>query len=136
MTFRCDIIYIRDDFFQLFNIFRILFCGKKNPKITGHSQNRSIMTFLKGGVNGFCYFHLIISYSVFYCLSRIIPDTCMFFSVYLLMCILLLLYVFFVVQLLLVFFFCRNFYFFILAHFSIYVVDTVYRPCFFHSIWD
>ena len=71
-----------------------------------------------------------LSVSVFYCLSRIIPDTCMFISVYLLMCILLLLYVFFVVQLLLVFF-CRNVWFFILAHFSIYVVDTVYRPCFF-----
>ena len=131
MTFRCGIIYIRDEFFQLFNLFRILFCGKKILKITGHSQNRSIITFIESR----CKWFLLFTVSVFYCLSRIIPDTCMFFFVYLLMCTLIVVCIFCCTASSFVFF-CRNFWFFILAHFSIYVVDTVYRPCFFHSFWD
>ena len=44
-------------FFQLFNWFQLFFCEKEILKIAGHSQNRSKMTFLKGGVDGFSYFH-------------------------------------------------------------------------------
>jgi len=52
-------------FFQLFNWFQLFFC-ERNSK----SQNRSKMTFLKGGVDGFSYFQL------FYFLSRINPGYC------------------------------------------------------------
>ena len=44
-------------FFQLFSWFQLFFCEREIQKITGHSQNRSKMTFLKEGVDGFSYFH-------------------------------------------------------------------------------
>ena len=44
----------RDDFFfQLFNWFQLFVLWTKNPKVAGHSQNLSNLTFLKRGVDGF-----------------------------------------------------------------------------------
>jgi hypothetical protein len=56
---------IRDDFFHIFNRFQ-LFLWKKFLKDVEHSQNRSRLTFLKGGVDGFSYFSIIFSYFIFY----------------------------------------------------------------------
>ena len=47
-----DVTDNRDDFF-----FQLFFCEKEILKIAGHDQNRSNMTFLKGSVDGFSYFH-------------------------------------------------------------------------------
>ena len=49
----------RDDSFQLFNWIQLLFSEKCFPKTAGHSQNRSIMTFLKWDVDGSSCFSLI-----------------------------------------------------------------------------
>ena len=45
-----------------FQLLRLFFCEKEIPKIAGHSQNRSTMTFLKGGIDGLRYFSLVFSY--------------------------------------------------------------------------
>jgi hypothetical protein len=44
-----------------------IFESTKNPKVAGYGQNKSKMIFLKGGVDGFSYFFLLIfSYFSFY----------------------------------------------------------------------
>jgi hypothetical protein len=49
-------------FFQLFNWFQLFVLWTKNPKVAGHSQNLSNLTFLKRGVDGFSViFHIIPS---------------------------------------------------------------------------
>jgi len=55
-------------FFQLFNWFKLFSSETKLLKIVGYNRNRSKITFLKRGLNGFSYFHW------FYALTRIIPD--------------------------------------------------------------
>jgi len=50
---------VRDDFCQLFNRFQLFSSENCFPKVAGHSQNRSKMTILKGGVYGFSFFSLI-----------------------------------------------------------------------------
>jgi hypothetical protein len=64
------VIWCRDNLFQLF------FCKKEIPKIAEHmySQNRSKMTFLKRGVDGFSYFSLTFSYFIFYSESSLLVE--------------------------------------------------------------
>jgi hypothetical protein len=49
-VFEINGLYYRDDIFSFIygNWFQLFFCEKEIPKIAGHSQNRSKMTFLKG----------------------------------------------------------------------------------------
>jgi hypothetical protein len=61
-----------------FQLLRLVFCEKEIPKIAGHSQNRSNMTFLKGGIDGLRYFSLVFSYFP----SRIIPVMVQFYIQY------------------------------------------------------
>ena len=52
------ILKIGEDYFQLFNWFQLFFCLKRNSKnCRTVSQNRSKITLLKEGVDGFSYFH-------------------------------------------------------------------------------
>jgi hypothetical protein len=60
-------------FFQLFNWFQLFFCEKEILKTAGNSQNKSKMTFLKWGLDGFSYF-LWFSVILFYFLSRIVSE--------------------------------------------------------------
>ena len=57
-------------------------CEKEIPKITGHGQSRSWMTFLDGGVDGFSYFSLIFSYFIFYPESSLIYNLQMSYILY------------------------------------------------------
>ena len=70
------VIWCRDNLFQLFNWFQLFFCKKEIPKIAVHmySQNRSKMTFLKRGVDGFSYFSLIFNYFIFYSESSLLVE--------------------------------------------------------------
>ena len=52
-------LYCRDYSFQLFNWLLLFSSENCFPKVALHGQNRSKMTILKGGVDGFSYFSLI-----------------------------------------------------------------------------
>jgi len=47
-------------FFRLFNWFQLFYSENYFPKVAGHVQNRSKMTNLKGGVDGFSYFFILL----------------------------------------------------------------------------